>query len=379
MRGCVGLDRWTRKLSVAVLAVLGVLALSAPVAAAADFTFVGGHSSGNWSDGANWAGGTAPAGTVGTLNFPASSCSSTLCPASNDDISGLTASTLSIVAPSTMPPTPPPSGWYLQDSGAVPLTLNSGLNVSLSQIGSVADPGTVIAIPITLGAANTWAVNEANVTLIANVSGNQSLALNLSNSGSLFFQGASNEVGPITATGTGVCCGSLDVQSDLNGTNGHAVALSGARLGGKGTVGAVTTSNSASVTPGVGGPPTGSLSVTSATLDTTSQAQFNVAGTGTVAGTDYPQLTSSGAINLASTRLSIQAGFPGSCLTPAVGNVYTLVTTTGSLTGAFSNAADGTVITDSCNNSYRINYTAHAVTATVVTGGGGTPTTTALS
>ena len=58
--------------------------------------------------------------------------------------------------------------------------------------------------------------------------------------------------------------------------------------------------------------------------------------------------------------------------------MYTLVSTTGSLTGAFGNAANGATITDDCGEQYRIDYhesgSPQTVTATVTS----TPTTTSL-
>src|SRR6516162_1341730 len=88
-----------------------VLVLGMPVipsaAAAADFTWSGatalGSGASNWSNGPNWVGGTAPSGSVGVLTFPALTsppCTSTpptdTCSQGTDDISGLSASGLTI-------------------------------------------------------------------------------------------------------------------------------------------------------------------------------------------------------------------------------------------------------------------------------------------
>jgi Spy/CpxP family protein refolding chaperone len=62
-------SRLFRALASAVLAI----AVAAPAASAADFTWAP-PASGNWSSGANWQGGVAPSGTVGTLSFPATPC-----------------------------------------------------------------------------------------------------------------------------------------------------------------------------------------------------------------------------------------------------------------------------------------------------------------
>src|SRR2546422_949717 len=70
---------------------LAILAVPSPASALTDLTWSGGGADHNWSTGANW-GGTAPSGSVGTLTFPSSP--GVCCPATTDDIAGLTASTL---------------------------------------------------------------------------------------------------------------------------------------------------------------------------------------------------------------------------------------------------------------------------------------------
>lgn len=76
----------------------------ANASAAPDFTWSGAEPLGasNWSNGGNW-GGTAPSGSVGTLAFPAltsPACTANpptaTCHQSNNDVSGLNVSALSI-------------------------------------------------------------------------------------------------------------------------------------------------------------------------------------------------------------------------------------------------------------------------------------------
>jgi hypothetical protein len=371
--------RSARWLVCALFVAFGGVALAASSTAATDYTFTG--AGGAWSTGSNWAGGVAPVSPAGTLSLPASSCSSTACPSTTDDISGLSASTLSIQEPSVTSGSPP-TGWYLE--GTDSLTLTSGLIDSLTQqTGPLSFDATRIGLPISLGAANTWTVDGSAVVLgDGGVSGNQSLAINLAHGGSVDFNGASNEVGALTINGSGTQ-EFVTVESDLNGTNGHAVALNGAALSGSSTpgataaIGALATSNGASVSPASNGT-SAFLSAASAAFDPSSSADFTITGSGTTAGTDYDQLISTGAINLAGAQLSISDGVGGGseCPTPLNGgNVYTLVSATGTLSGTFANAPDGALIADACNSStsYRINYhesgSPQTVTATVT----GTP------
>src|SRR4051794_22748218 len=109
------------------LLALAVLATSSSVAVAADFTWSGGSSPNdpNWSTAANWSGGAAPSGSVGTISFPSAACTTGFVCNTTDDIAGLAASNLDIVNPVGTSPGPPPGGWAL--SGTNPLTLGAGL------------------------------------------------------------------------------------------------------------------------------------------------------------------------------------------------------------------------------------------------------------
>ena len=118
------------------------------------------------------------------------------------------------------------------------------------------------------------------------------------------------------------------------------------------------------------------------TLDSASTAGFDIFQAGTTPPTDYTQLTATGTVSLGSAALSL--GSVGTCPILNVGDVDTLITTTGSVTGTFSDIPNGTTIPLSCNGgtppTVRINYTSSTVTATVVTAGSSaTSTTTTLS
>jgi hypothetical protein len=65
---------------------------------------------------------------------------------------------------------------------------------------------------------------------------------------------------------------------------------------------------------------------------------FTISGSGSAAGVDYSQLRSTGLIALGGARLLVAAGSPNSgasCPAPRIGRVYTLVSTSATLTGTF--------------------------------------------
>jgi len=327
--------------------------------------------------GSNW-GGAAPSGTVGTLSFPALACSSSACPTTTDDVSGLTASTLSVAQPAGM-------GWTLNGSGSDPLTLTSGLSATASTTANVETPVSS-DVPIVLGAANTWTLSGGPVMFhqLGDLSGDQSLTVNMPSgeNAELNLSGASDEVGAVTLNGGDMFLGtsvfggggpSTITPGDLNGTNGNGVAITnGGLLDGAGTVGALTTTGSSSLQPGAGSS-LGVLSATSVTLDPASVVDFDIEGSGTSPGTDYDQLTSTGAVNLAGAHLALfamsyPAGQAPQCLNPPRGTVYTLVSTTGSLGGTFAGLPNNALDEIQCGRSpavFRINYQETGATQTV--------------
>lgn len=379
-----------------------LLVLPAIASAQTTYTWSGaaGGTPPEWSNSGNWSGGTAPtSSTDSTLSFPASSCTSTSgCP-SDDNISGLTAGTLSIVTPTASGNTQPPGPWSFTDHDGAnndPLTLDSGFSESLESQGDVSSTAATISIPIALGGPNTWTIDGGGPVFAQDVTGaGATLAINFdaTNGGQLQLAGSSNEVGAVTANDAGniVLGAGPDSTGDLNGTNGNAVTIGG-YLNGTGTVGALTM-NGGGVEPGWGGgnTPTGSLVTDGTTLTSDSSATFNLGDTtGTTAGTDYPQLTAPGkTVDLANAVLHVSTFTSGpNCLSPApaLGNTYTLISAA-TVTGTFTNApASGDTITDECNSNvtYQIEYNTSSspetVTAKVVSSGAtATGTTTSLS
>jgi hypothetical protein len=111
------------------------------------------------------------------------------------------------------------------------------------------------------------------------------------------------------------------------------------------------------------------------TSDASSTILGNIISAGTTAGTDYSQIVATGTLNIGGAHLTLVGGTSGTCPTLNVGDGDTIAQTTGSVVGTFNGIPDGSVIPLSCSGTaptVRINYTAHTVTATVVTAGGST-------
>jgi hypothetical protein len=92
---------------------------------------------------------------------------------------------------------------------------------------------------------------------------------------------------------------------------------------------------------------------------------------GTSAGADYSHLSVGGSVDLANAGLRLDGDDgTGKCPSLNVGDTDTLVTTPGTLTGNFAGTPDGAIVPLGCSPApaprVRVNYTAHAVTATVV-------------
>ena len=384
------------------------LLLAAPVSAAADFTWSGAAPTGTglgplyWSNGANWVGGTAPSGSVGTLDFPqltSSACTANpptdTCYATHNDISGLAVNQLAIDDLLG-------DGYSLTGDG---LTLGAGgLTASPSGTPVAGEFGAAaVFLPITLGATQTWSINggsgNPSLAILGGVSGaGAGLTVNLNRPTPMFPGGELDlsgdiEVGNVDLGGTGgtLFLGDPSFTGSLNATDGNTVTVSNHALldasANTASAGALTVDGSLGVGDDAETTPAGSLSAVSATFNSESSLAFGIVDTGTVAGTDYGQLRSAGAVNLAGANLSISSdtfsqGQLTGCLGLPFGQVYTLISTTGTLTGTFANVSNGGFIADSCNGSttdYRINYnetgSPETVTATVSsftwTGGGG--------
>jgi hypothetical protein len=363
-----GLDIVRRGFLMAVAIVAGVLGL--PSAALADFTWSGASATPNWSVVTNWAGGIAPSGSAGMLSFPALSAPAcTTCYQSSNDVASLSASAISI-----------DDGVPYQITGNG-LTLVGAGGITAAPSASDTGASANIALPLALGAAQTWSITGGSSSQqlgVGTVTGSaDALTVNFTSSGILSVNDA--EVGPVSLNGSGL----VGVFGSLNGTDGSPVSItSPARLDASvaGATSGPLTSSGGSIQVGLGHPLDGTLAVTGdVTLDSTSSLTMFIDQSGTTASTDYSKLTASGTVNLGGASLSLDGPATG-CPALGVGDVYTLVSATGSLTGRFANAPDNSTRSLICTGGtapmVKINYTANSVTATVLsTGPGGTTTT----
>ena len=164
--------------------------------------------------------------------------------------------------------------------------------------------------------------------------------------------------GTLTLTGINVYSGTTSVPSGTLLVNGSLAAgstisvSSGATLGG----GTNTTSGTAAgtinasgiISPGASYGGTGTAVLNTGPVNFNSGSSFNVDlnGTTETTGSDqYDQLNVTGNVTIASTgtipvlSVSVASGF-----TPAVGNSFTIIHDTGSVSGTFSGLAEGAVL-----------------------------------
>jgi hypothetical protein len=350
-----------------------VLMFAARAVAANDsFTWTG--ASTDWSVAASW-GGTAPTASDGVvdLTFPASACMGTFalteCPSTTDDIPNLTVGTLSLAditdASSSTTMLPLPGGGSYQVGGSDTLTLDGGLDVPTTELGSgdgvMGEGATVVNVPIALGAANSWSLGpHVSLSLNGTVTGNYPLLIT-SDTGAFIFPYDPIEVGPLTISDTNVEAGTPcapGVLGDLNGVDEQPVTLDNSLLVGNATIGALRM-DGGELEPGV-------LSAASVDLSGSTQVESGLQPDGAA-----PELTSSGAVDLASAELAVG---DGDCEAP--GTVTTLVQAHGGIVGTFTDSegnpiSNGEVIqsasgcpTDTAD-PIEINYTTTTVTATL--------------
>jgi hypothetical protein len=351
-----------------------------------------------WSSQENWEGGIAPGnGTaIGDLTFPAISPCSDDCYSSVNDLSELTVESLRI-----------DDGENYEISGE-PLTLGAGgLSASPSAATSKATFATVLT-PIVLSSSQTWSITglggdqiDENALLLAHgLSGSSSkLTVDMEGGGALYLARdneaeTANQLGPVSFIGAnthqaGIFNGVIGLlQGQLNSADGEPVNLDHVFLIGTGSLGALRSVGSEMdvTTDGYEG---GTLEAQSATLDSQSELELEITGSGPNAGIDYSDLYSPGAVEVGGATLVVRVAPPKAgeaCPTLVPNATYTLVSTTGTLSGAFGNAPEGTEIpiefAKACSptsQTLRIEYhragTTKTVTGTVI----GPRSSTALS
>lgn len=349
--------------------------LVVPTASATDYTWQGGGSSTSWSNGGNWLGGSAPApsSTIGTLTLPPLP---SLQDAEND-LSGLSINHLKV---------DDSHGYTLTGQG---FSLGGG---GLSIGPSEGSAGSFIAsTPMTLSGNQTWSVSQ-HIILGEALSGETSdLTMNISGATQFYFGdpypgspfgplSVNNELGNVVINGSAPgASGNLSsvvylTGGKFNADNGHLLTVHNVQLDSGAATGPLTASDSGLF---LGVPASGpvtltgsqfsfdqSLTVPSLSLDEHSTLKSYIVAQGTTPGTDYDQLTSTGSVTLGGATLeAIGVGTNNGteCPPPIVGQVDTLISTTGSLIGTFGNAPNGSTIVTFCLPtdrwySYRVNY-----------------------
>jgi hypothetical protein len=346
-----------RSLTRAALAVListSLCLVLAPVAAASltPFTWSGGSIPREWSLAANWKAGVAPtAGEhIGALTFPPlSPCTleeeeEAPCTFSIDDVSGLTTESMTVDG----------NDYFILGEA---LTLGAGGLTVAPEAGSAGSWFDLLLTPFNISATQTWhfpnrvgaKIGESEIQIGEPVTGpvNVALTLDLSNEAEpLLERGV--EAGPLTIAGTdpneaGVFNGAYPLEdTDVNGEDGQPVSVEHVFVFGTGKVGRLT-SNDAELTVGSPGSPAGGIEAAGIRLDSSTSVTFSIVDSGTTAKQDYGQLTSNGPVELQSAALEVlvrppERGKP--CPTLTRGQVYTFISTTGTLSGAFANALE---------------------------------------
>lgn len=366
-------DRLIALATTAIVAAVCTLAFAPGTARGASFTWSGAASSAerNWSTANNWAGGTAPGGAVETLTFPAltnPACATeppaASCYFSVNDLTGLGVNSISI---------DDGVGYFIEGN-----TITLGAGGITASTSVTASRGATLRAPITLAAPQTWTITAnqglGDLGIESTVTGaSVPLDVHLANQASLGVTG-DIEAGSVTVTGsgTGLQSGIVAIGpggGSLNASDGHAVSFAGGAglVGFGGTVGSVTMSGG-QLQVGDPGPSSGIFTVAgSLTLESSELSSF-VGQAGGMPGVDYSQLRVTGAVNLANARLRL-SNVTSTCPVLIRGEVLTLISAEGAVTGTFAGVPQGGQIAVSCSTSApmsaRINYTSHAVTATI--------------
>lgn len=372
------------------IALFCALVAASPAVAATDYTWAGdgipsSHGSGAyWSNPANWTNGSAPPNSgAGTLTFP----DLTGC---NDATESCNNSHNNLTAPGGQPL--PVNGLSIADNQNYdfvgnPIMLGAG-GLTAYATGT-ASFSTHISLPIRLGAAQTWSIDAGSgpttggVGLGAGLSGGYPLSIYLKNYAPLTLSASDNEVGPVSASGPGVISLSNDAgtgaNASLNVTDGQPTTVTNSAVlaadsGAPGTGPLGVTGGYLQV--GQGDSPDGTLSVDGGFALSSGELSMYLDHAGTTPGTDYSQLKVSGGVTLGGGFALTDGGGPNTsndaCPALHVGDVDTLITAGGTVSGTFAGIPNGTVVVVNCGGATgtppdaRINYTADGVTATVV-------------
>lgn len=362
-------DRSKRGLWLVLLTILGVMAVPA-AAAQADATWTGASSSSYWSSVTNWTGSTPPITSntaAGTLVFPTLGTCST-CYASRDDLSGISAT--GVVFGNT-------TGQYRILGNR--LTVGTG-GISESEGGA----HNVINAPLALGGSQTWVVGSTlygydSLTVLGGVIGTSAQALTLSAPRGDLFVDSDMEVGPVTFNGPG----GLHIggkpgsghPGSVNGSDGQPVTINGGALViNPSSMSGPLAVKSGTLLLGTNAQNNGTTTLQvngAASLGSSTTTKTFINQNGSTPGTDFSQVSATGNITVGGQLVVGQGPSNGTCVVLNSGDVATLITTAGTLSGTYANAPQGTILTmaSSCQSTrprVRINYTTNSVTATVI-------------
>jgi hypothetical protein len=322
-------------------------------ASAAGFTWSGdGYPTTTWSDGANWLGGVAPSNgePIETLTLPKLTSGGS----SDNNVTGLSVNHLAV------------EGTYaIKGEG---LSLGSG---GLT-VGGPESVSFLTSMPLSLSASQTWTVSgpsggQQTLELSGPLAGESSeLTIDLNTPTFFFFQdslkrlGGGNpddEVGNVTINGADDS--EVVLPSRFNATDGKRLTVSDIVLysNGETATGPITANHSTVDLSGTSLGPITSMgshvslngNVASLSLDESSSLGFLIHAPGNSLAEDN-QFSSGGAVDLGNSELKLESyeNEAKRCLPPSVGQVYTLISTTGSLSGAFGNVANGGTVVAEC-------------------------------
>jgi hypothetical protein len=378
-----------RALVAATALTVGGVAMSsgAAWAAAAPFTWSGAVGDEIWSDAGNWAGGTAPqANSSVDLTFPVLSCDSD-CGQGQNDVSGLKVSNLSLSLGVETG-----NGDYSLEGNAIKV---GTVDVTSSTSNGQNEQGASLGMPMTLSGSKSWSVdveNDSNLDF-GTVEGTSTDTLNVAlpistpgNSGG-FVNFPSINTGALEFQGSGGF--SYLTGGSFNGTSKKPVTFVNTGLfvtGPGGSTKKTTTTDygpltvkGSSIQFGNGGG-SGPYGINSVEGNASFNSGTNIslislepgAGPKPVPGVDYPKIEATGTVKLGSANLSLFAACD-----QVLGTKYTIVTGA-AVKGTFNGLPNGTVTpassdgSPSCQSdgatppSLEIQYSATAVTATVV-------------
>lgn len=352
-------------------AVMTPLALAAP-----DYTWSGEDSAAadGWSNGANWQGGSAPSASsaIGTLSFPTlgrSSCFAAApaeaCFVSTNDLTGLSVEQLSLDDAD--------DHYTLGGDG---FSLGSGGLVTTNFAGS--GGFAVVTAPIELSASQTWNVSSGpgggdGLSINGALSGSTAnLTVQLRDAGYFNLGGfatnaTDNEVGNVIVEAEASERGlPFILDDDLNDHDGQSLTVRNVQFNAPDVSIGPLISEGSIVELGSYVPATVTwLDTGGASFDTESELRLNLGEHGgTEAGVDYSQLRATGNVELGDATFRLVGN---NCPDPPAGQVITLITSTGSLSGTFSNAPNGSTVTALCGfgPKYHITYNASSEPQTV--------------